>query len=159
MDKKRPITIFLAVVTSFASFLTSPLVSEAAYRRAHSSVCHPDYDNYGPVINNGHTIHNKSTTPKWFFCPVVTDGYLPHNTVTRLNVHGYEPPGVSNKSRACVKDYNNSVIVCGPYKEWGPGYTGVNDVSVTEWSDSLAFPYLVNELGAGGRLYGFFIAN
>lgn len=144
-----------AVATPFMS-------ASAADRRVSAAACHFVYDNAGLDLYVGGYLRNKSTTNNGFaiVCPVATDSYLRHNSVVKLNIHGYEPAGESNYSRACVKHYNNSGNVCGPNRYWGTGYSGGADIDVTQWQNNqYSFPYVFTNLDKGGELYGMWYHN
>lgn len=147
----------MVAVGTLASFTPQ---ADAAYRRGHSSECHNYYNNAGTSLYNGSSLSNYGTSTVGIYCPVATDGYLPHNAVATLNVHGYTPSGYYNQSRACVKNYDNTSNACGVAKTWGASESGVVGLDVSAWtSNPYDFPYIYSTISPGGRLYGFFMTN
>jgi hypothetical protein len=153
-------TITLAVTISGLTLSALPASTDAAWSRNNASICHPAYSDTPNDIYNGGWIQNTGNIPYVIYCPVYSDNNLPHNAVTMLNIHGINYAGSRNRSRACVKHYNNIGAACGAFKDWTQEEYGVLNVDLTQWHIyGASFPYLYNDINPGSKLYGFFIAN
>jgi hypothetical protein len=160
MEDRSTRTTALAVAFFTIIASTISLNAGAESKRIHSSICHAAYDNAGNRISNGTKLTNHHTSAYTIYCPVQSHSHLLHSTITTLNVDGYEAPGKSNRSRACVKHLNNAGVACGPFKNWGGGHSGVDAVDVSRWhSYPASFPFLINRIDSSGSLYGFYMTN
>lgn len=138
-------------------FLTGTAAS-AASRRVHVSSCRPEGDDEGTTVTTTKVLSVTQST--YIRCEVPSNSVLAHDGVTTLNVHGYEPTGVSTYSRACVHAFNSTSSACGTVGNWSSASNGALGVDTSAWNnDGSGFPYIFNDMGAYSQLNGFYMAN
>jgi hypothetical protein len=167
---RRAATIFVFCLSAGVGLALTPNPAEAHFRRISGTTCSVDKQSAGLVRVNSLGVVNETQSNNQLYttCGIPSDDFMRHDSITQLNVHGFDnTTGGNVVATACVTFFNRTVnglgAVCGNTMSTTNAQTGFfalsPEVSALT-NNAFDFPHLFVLLpGFSSYLAGFFVSS